>query len=62
MVSLIEHGDLDGVQVQQALAHQVLQAPRRCHDNLHAIPECLNLAGLGHPTKNGGDPEVHGFC
>ena len=46
MVGFIQHGDLNGVQVQQALVHQVLQAPWRCHDNLHAIAECLNLAGL----------------
>ena len=59
MVSLIQYGDLNCIQLQKALTHQVLQSARGRHDDIDTIPKSLNLPVLRYSTKNGGDPKVH---
>ena len=60
MISLIQHGDLDGIEVQQTLAFEVFKASGRRHDDVNPVAKSLDLSVLGHTAKDGGHAEVHG--
>ena len=63
MVGLVQHRDGDGVQPNLALAHQVLQASGGGNDDVDALAQSTDLAGLadaaedGHHTEPGSSGE-----
>ena len=54
VVSLVEHGCDDVVERDQLLTHQVLEAPRACHDDVGARAQRGDLLVLGDPAEDGG--------
>jgi hypothetical protein len=58
VISLIQHGDLDGIEVQQALTFEVFKAPWGRHDDVNPVAKSLDLSVLGHTAKDGGHAEV----
>ena len=61
VVGLIQHGDLDAFEGQDALADQVLQAARAGDDDVDAGAQRLFLAGLGNAAINNGRVQAHGL-
>ena len=51
VVGLVEHGDLDGVEADQALLHQVFEPARAGHDDVDAGFERGDLAVCETPPK-----------
>ena len=60
MIGLIQHGDLDGIEVQQALTFEVFKASGRRHDDVNPVAKSLDLPVLRHTAKDRGHAEVHG--
>ena len=60
MVGLVEHGDLDRVEVQVALLHEVFEAAGGGHDDVDAGAERGDLAGLVDAAEDRRDREVVG--
>ncbi len=53
VVGLVEHGDLNRVEVHEALLHEVLEAAGARHDDVDAGLERLDLAALRDATEDG---------
>ncbi len=53
MVGLVEHGDLDRVEVHVALADEVLEASRAGDDDVDATGDGLDLRVLADATEDG---------
>ena len=60
VVGLVEHGRHDVVERDQLLSHQILEAPRACHDDVGARAQRSDLLVLGHPAEDGGDAQPAG--
>ncbi len=52
-VALVQHQDLDAVQFGVALGHQVQQAARAGHQDIHALLEGLDLRRRAHAAVDG---------
>ena len=61
MVGLVQDGDLDCFEGQDALADQVLQAARAGDDDVDAGAQGLFLAGLGDAAVDHGGGQAHGL-
>ena len=53
VVGLVEHGDLDGVEVDVALAHEVLETAGARHDDVDTPAQGGDLRVLAHPAEDG---------
>ena len=62
MVCFIKHGDLDGIEVKEALLHEVLETTRGGHNDIDAGLECCHLTSLRDAAKDGGHAQVVGIC
>ena len=51
VVGLVDHGDLDAVEADQLLAHQVLEPSRAGDDDVHTGLQRRLLTALRHPPK-----------
>jgi hypothetical protein len=60
VVGLVKHGDLDRIEVHEALLHEVFETTGAGHNNVNAGPEGGNLTVLAHTTKNRGGGESIG--
>ncbi len=60
VVGLVEHGDLDGVEVHEALLHEVLEAAGAGNDDVDAGLEGRDLALLRDATEDRGDVQAVG--
>ena len=61
MVGLVEHGDLDGVEVDEALLHQVFEAAGAGHDDVDAGLERGDLTALRDAAEDGGGVQAVGL-
>ena len=61
VVGLVQDGDLDAFEGQDALADQVLQAARAGDDDVDAGAQGLFLAGLGDAAVDHGGGQAHGL-
>ena len=53
VVGLVEHGHLDGAEVDVALLDQVLETTRAGDDDVDALADCLYLGVLAHAAEDG---------
>ena len=60
VVGLVEDGDLDAVQTDQTLAHEVFEAARAGHDDVHSGAQRGGLTTLRYATENGRHGESEG--
>ena len=58
MVGLVEHGDLDGVETDEILLHEVFEATGAGDDDVDSGLESLNLAVLRDTTEDRGHAQV----
>ena len=58
MVGLVEHGDLDGVQVQVALSAQVFEAAGAGDEDLHTGIQGVHLATLADAAEDDGGAQT----
>jgi hypothetical protein len=61
VVRLVEHGDLDGVEVHDALLHEVVEASGAGHDDVDAVAERGLLRALRDAAEDGGHGEACGL-
>ena len=61
VVGLVDHGDLDVVEGDDALTHEVVEAARAGDDDVDATTEGLLLPGLLHTTEDGGHTQADGL-
>ena len=55
VIRFVDHGDLDRVEADQALLHQVLEPARAGHDDVDAGSERGDLPGLRDAAEDRGD-------
>ena len=58
VVGLVEHGDLDGVETDELLLHEVFEATGAGDDDVDSGLESLNLAVLRDTTEDRGHAQV----
>ena len=61
VVGLVDDGDLDVVETNDALLHQVFESSGACDDDVDAAPERLLLTGLLDATEDRGDGQADGL-
>ena len=61
VIGLVDHGDLDRVQADELLAHQVFEPPRAGDDDVDAGLQRSLLTGLRHAAEDGGDGQSVGL-
>ena len=61
VVGLVEHGDLDRVEVSVALLHEVFEAAGAGHDDVDAAPERSDLGLLADAAEDRGDAQAIGL-
>nr|RZI34941.1 hypothetical protein BJQ95_02686 [Cryobacterium sp. SO1] len=61
VVGLVEHGDLDGVEVHEALLHEVFETAGAGHDDVDAGLERGDLAVLRDAAEDGGGVQAVGL-
>ena len=57
VVGLVEHGDLDGIERDELLLHEVFEPAGAGDDDVNAGLECCDLPLLRDPAEDGGDLE-----
>ena len=62
MVSLVEDGDLHGVELHDALLHEVFESARAGDDNVHTATHRVFLRALRDATEDGHDAEAGAGC
>ena len=55
MIGFVQNGDLDPVQADQALLHQILKSTGTGHNDIHARLERSDLTSLRNTTEDRGD-------
>lgn len=60
MIRLVDHRDLDRVEADQSLLHQVLEPTRARHHDVDAGSQCGHLSGLGNAAEDRRDPQLVG--
>ena len=55
VVSLVQHGDLDAVEVHHSLFHQVLEPARAGHHDVDTRAQRAHLTALRHAAEDRGD-------
>ena len=62
VIGLVDDGDLDRVEADDALPHQVFQPARAGHDDVDAGPQRRHLTALRYTAEDRGDLELMGGC
>ena len=59
-VSLVENENLEAVEAHMALADEIVEPPRRCDENIHAVFQRRHLRSLPHASENhrGAQPQI----
>jgi hypothetical protein len=60
VIGFVDHRDLDRVEADHVLLHQVFEPAGAGHDNVDARLQRRHLLALRHPTEDRGHPEVVG--
>jgi hypothetical protein len=57
VVCLIEHSDLDGIERNGTLTHEIFKATRTGDDNVNTLSQLVDLGTLVHAAKNHHGPK-----